>query len=481
MSYVLAIDFGTSGCRSAVYNSNLDMLSSAIEEYPLIINSETEIEQDANIWWEKAKHTISEAVTASAIPADEIRALSISSQGIAFVPIDREGNTLYNAISWLDMRADEELELLRSKYDLLSLYRRTGKRLSGVYTLPKLIWFKNHYPEIYKAAWKILLPMDYILFKLSGKCVTDHTMAGGTMYYDVSSHTWDLKILQDNGLDVSKLPDISWSGDEIGTILPDVADELGLSKDTLIVNGAQDQKCAAYGAGAALDVASVSLGTGSCLAQISSVPVADSKMRIPFFSYVSEGLWDLEGVINTAGSAYSWFKNLFANEMSFQQLNEAAEAVSIPNSVLFFPYLSGESSPFWGNGTGSFTGLSLLSTAGHMARAVMEGVAFSIRENLEAMQSVCGPAKQIRLYGGGSKSNLWCQIIADVANIPVARLASSETALAGAAMLAFRPLNEETPPGLNCAEIFHPDINTSKIYQTAYEHYEFVRNKFFCD
>ena len=182
MSYVLAIDFGTSGCRSAVYNARLEMLSSAIEEYPLILHSETEIEQDADLWWEKAKKTIRAAVAASGVPTSEICALSISSQGIAFVPIDRSGKTLFHAISWLDTRAEAETEALAARYGMQALYTRTGKRLSGVYTLPKLIWFRNHHPDVYEAAWKILLPLDFIQFRLSGRCVTDHTIAGGTMF-----------------------------------------------------------------------------------------------------------------------------------------------------------------------------------------------------------------------------------------------------------------------------------------------------------
>ena len=266
MPYVLTIDFGTSGCRSAIYNENLDMLCVSVEEYPLIVHSEAEIEQDANIWWEKAKATIKNVVSSSGINVKEIRSLSISSQGIAFVPIDRQGNTLSNAISWLDTRAQSETEEIEARYGMPEIYQRTGKRISGVYSLPKLIWFKNNCTEIYNAAWKILLPLDYIQFKLSGRCVTDHTMAGGTMFYNVQTQQWDTEILDTYGLDVQKLPEIAWAGTTIGTISPDVAEELGLCKELVIVNGAQDQKCAALGAGASQEVAAISLGTGTCLA-----------------------------------------------------------------------------------------------------------------------------------------------------------------------------------------------------------------------
>lgn len=479
MTYVLAVDFGTSGCRSAVYNEKLQMLCVAVEEYPLIVHSETEIEQDANIWWDKAKKTIKKAVADSGIAANEIHSLSISSQGIAFVPIDRAGNTLSNAISWLDTRAEAETEEIEERYGMQQTYQRTGKRISGVYSLPKLVWFKNNCSEIYNAAWKILLPLDYIQFKLTGRCVTDHTMAGGTMFYNVQTQRWDTEILDAYGLDAQKLPEIAWAGTVIDRILPEVAGELGLSEDVLIVNGAQDQKCAALGAGASQEVVAISLGTGSCLAQISSSPRPDGNMRIPFFSYVRQGEWDLEGVINTAGSAYSWFQREIGGNRSFDLLDDEAAAVCLPNSVLFYPYLSGMSSPHWGEGTGTFTGLSLLSTAGHMTRAVMEGIAYCIRENLDAMGEVCGRAKEIRLYGGGSKSVLWCQIIANVTNTPVTRLCSSETALAGAAILAYAPLKVSVPFCLDCADTIHPQPDLVEIYNESYQRYERIGKKYF--
>ena len=479
MAYVLAIDFGTSGCRSAIYNEKLEMLHVAIAEYPLIVLSEKEIEQDADLWWQRALETMEKALTEGPVPANQIQAISISSQGIATVPIDEDGNTLDNAISWLDGRAEEEVAMLEARYGSEALYQRTGKRLSPPYTLSKLIWFRDHRKEIYDKAWKILLPMDFIQFKLSGKCVTDHTMAGGTMYYDIAAQKWDDGILEDNGLHKEKLSEIAWAGEVIGKILPEVADKLGLSRDVLIVNGAQDQKCAALGAGAAQDVAAISLGTASAIAQLSHVPVRDEQMRIPFFSYVRENVWDMEGVISTAGSAYNWFCKEFGGGRSFNELNELAAQVKLPNACMFYPYLAGACAPHWGDPTGCFIGLSLNTGLGHAARAVMEGIAFCIRENLEVMALSCGNARQIRLYGGGSKSELWCQIIADVTGIPVVRLSSSETALAGAAMLAFSALGVKTPDSLSVVREFTPDPETAAIYEEAYLKYERVRKACF--
>lgn len=475
MPCVLAIDFGTSGCRSAIFNEQLEMLCVSTAEYPLIVLSEKEIEQDADIWWSKALETMDAVLQKGVVCADEIRAISISSQGIALVPIDKAGKALAHAISWLDSRAEEELEMLEARYGSNALYTRTGKRLSSPYSLSKLIWFRKHCRELYDEAWKILLPMDYIQFKLSGRCVTDHTMAGGTMYYNIVEQKWDEALLKDHELDVQKLADIAWAGEPIGRILPQVADRLRLPRDVLIVNGAQDQKCAAFGAGAAQNIAAVSIGTASTIAQLAGTPINDPQMRIPFFSYVKENIWDMEGVISTAGSAYQWFKRELGNGRSFDELNALAAAVTLPNSCVFYPYLAGACAPYWGSPTGCFYGLSLNTGLGHMARAVMEGIAYGIRENLEVMESFCAPAKQIRLYGGGSKSDLWCQIIADVTNIPVARLSSSETALAGAAKLAFSSLGISTPNSLAVAQEFLPNASAVDSYNASFAHYEKTR------
>ncbi|MEN6564522.1 MAG: FGGY family carbohydrate kinase [Christensenella sp.] len=471
----MAVDIGTSGCRSAIFNEDLKMICVSTAEYPLIVLSEKVIEQDADIWWSKALATMEEVLSKGLVAAKEIKAISISSQGIATVPIDKDGNALDHAISWLDSRAEEEIEMLEKRYGLKALYDRTGKRLSTSYSLSKLIWFRNHRQDIYNRAWKILLPMDFIQFKLSGKCITDHTMAGGTMYYNITDQEWDKAILNDNNLDVEKLADIAWAGDVIGCILPEVADRLSLSHDVVIVNGAQDQKCAAFGAGAAQDIAAVSLGTASCTAQLSDTTVKDPQMRIPFFSYVKKGVWDMEGVISTAGSAYTWFKREFGNGYSFDDLNTLASKVTLPNACMFYPYLAGACAPNWGNPAGCFTGLSLDTGIGHAARAILEGIAYGIQENLKVMALSCGKAKQIRLYGGGSKSDLWCQIIADVTNIPVARLSSSETALAGAAKLAFSSLGVSTPDSLAVAKEFISDAEAVEIYNSSYSKYEQIR------
>ncbi|MEG1524785.1 MAG: FGGY family carbohydrate kinase [Clostridia bacterium] len=477
MNLVLSIDLGTSGCRSAVFDDTLNMLCIATAEYPLIIQSDTEIEQDANLWYASVVDTIKRALTACPACIQEIRAISVSSQGIAVVPVDHAGNPLCHAISWLDARAAAETASLLNKQSLSAYYRITGKRLSSTYTLPKVLWLQAHRPQWMEKTWKLMLPMDYINFRLSGRCVTDHTMAAGTMLYEIGRQDWSLEILSQNHIAADLLPMLQWAGTPIGTISPRVAEELGLSKNVVIVNGAQDQKCAAYGAGIYGDAATVSLGTGCCITKRIDMPVADDSMRIPCFSFLLPNSWVLEGVIGTAGSAYNWFHDQFAPNTTFRTLDTLAMQAPVATKEIFYPFLAGASSPNWDLSNAGFLNLSFHSGLGEMARAVLEGIAYCIRSNLDVMDALCSYTKALLLFGGGSKSDLWCQIIADVTNRSVTRFTSTETALAGAAKLAFQGIGQKAAVSLPKAEVFYPDEKCVSIYRVGYESYETTRKR----
>lgn len=246
MAWVLSIDLGTSGCRSAVYDETLTMLAAASTEYPLILLSDGYVEQDANVWWDSVVSTAREAIE-KAGNGENIKGIAISSQGIAYVPVGEDGQTLSNALSWLDGRAVREAERLRDRFGTDTLYNLTGKPLLPQHTISKYIWLKEQQPEIYEKTWKIMLPMDYIQFKLCGECVTDHTMASGTAMYELEKGTWSETILDAYDLDINKLAKIQTSGSIAGQVLPQVAELLGISKQAVVALGGQDQKCAAYG------------------------------------------------------------------------------------------------------------------------------------------------------------------------------------------------------------------------------------------
>lgn len=473
MDYVLAIDLGTSGCRSAVFDKELNLIGLAKREYPLLIRSEVEIEQDPEEWWEKVKETIWELGEEGHL--EKVKAISISSQGISLTPVDREGKCLSGAISWLDTRAAEEGKNLKERYGRWKLYRHTGVISSPLYSLPKLMWLKKCRETLYQETYKFLLPMDMLLLRLTGKMVTEHTMASGTMYYNIATRKWDEKFLNEQGLDVQKLPPIYQAGTEAGKILPHVAEELGLSRDVIVAVGAQDQKCAAYGAGANASITTASIGTCTCITKLTASLKLKKTMRIPCFSYLQEGLWDFEGIINTTGSALQWFRDQFAKGSTFQQLDALSEKVQRPGSVRFYPNLSGAGSPHWEKGGGIFSELTLESGMGHCVLAILEGVAYNIRANLEELDRQGQRTEELRLFGGGAGSPLWCQIIADVINRPVVQMKSSDTALAGAARLAYKSLGIKTEP-VPEGKKFYPGQKREH-YEETYLEYEKFRKR----
>jgi xylulokinase len=480
MNSFLAIDLGTSNCRSAVFSEDMQMIAVSAVEYPLISISAAHIEQDALMWWDAVKHTIKDVAAKSGEFGKSVRSLAISSQGISFVPVDKDSNPLMNAISWLDLRAQKEEEQLEAQYGINKIFNITGKRANACYTLPKLVWLKRNLNSIYNEAEKLLLPLDYIQCKLCGKAVTDHTMASGTMFYDIHNQKWAEDILSEQGIDYSKLPEIGWSGSVLGTISPSVAADLGLDKEVMVVIGGQDQKCAALGAGISAESATASLGTASCITQLSKQPILDSQLRIPCFSYLLPETWSFEGIINTAASSYQWFRQNFAPQYSYQQLDElATKAANIGQRAFFYPYLAGMTSPFWGNGSGCFTGLSLSTDIGQLALAILDGVACNIKANLDVMQSIYQPVQELRLFGGGTKSPLWCQIISDMLNLPVATQRSPETALLGAAMLAKYGFDNKKPLVQDSSKVFYPIPENVQVYEEYYSNYIETLNKQF--
>ena len=206
MAYYLAVDLGTTGCRSILFDDSLHTVGSAYEEYGLITPKENWVEQDAELWWTLTLRTAKKAVASAHIPAKEIRGISISSQGITLVPVDERLNPLCNALSWLDVRAAEETESVCKDYEADAFFALTGKRIKSVYTLPKLLWLKNHDTDVFDKAYKFLMPMDFLIARFTGEIVTDYSMASGTLLYDLKNGCWHKEICERYGIPVEKLP-----------------------------------------------------------------------------------------------------------------------------------------------------------------------------------------------------------------------------------------------------------------------------------
>ncbi len=437
MAYFLAIDLGTTGCRSMVFDDALRLFGSDYIEYGLITPKPNWYEQDANLWWNIACQTMKAAIAASGISGNEIASLSVSSQGISIVPVDRAWQPLRNALSWMDTRAEEEEQRLIAELGQEETFSRTGKRIAATYTLPKLLWLQQNEPDVFAKADYFLMPLDFLTAKLTGRAVTDPSMASGTLFYDMRAGCWHRPTLARYGINESKLARILPSGSVAGTVLPEVAALLGLLSDCLVCVGAQDQRCASLGAGLSPGVVTVSLGTAAAVCKLCARFAPEDGMHVGWSPYVFAGEWVSESVAGAAGASLRWLRDSIYQEMTYDTINcEAEIARERGSEVAFLPYLCGPGFPrFDPASTGCFHKITMATQRGDLALAVMRGVVFQIREILESMDANA-ETKRLVLFGGGVKSTLWRQLFADGLNMPVYIPSEAETAGIGAAILA---------------------------------------------
>jgi xylulokinase len=371
MPLLLGIDLGTTGCKAAVYDDQGVALGESYLEYGLITRSATMIEQDPGLWWTLTCHAVQEAWAAAGAGRREKCALAVSSQGISFLLLNSAGEALGNAINWLDTRGTAQCKRILDFISERELFQLAGKRAAPSYVLPKLLWLRDHEPERWRAATSMLMGHDFLVQRMCGAHITDHSMAGGTLLYDLAARDWSDRLL--TGLDLPRtlLPAIGWAGKAVGNLSSEAAEALGLSPDTLVVLGGQDQKCAALGAGITDDTATMSLGTASALEQTSDHPIVDPAMRVPTFAFVQPARWVLEGVIGTSGGSLRWYRDTLARGTTYEVLDAEADAVAPgADGVIFLPHLSGAYSPHWqSSARGAFHGLSLATSRGHLTRA----------------------------------------------------------------------------------------------------------------
>ena len=476
MVYYLAIDLGTTGCRSILFDEELNVIGQAYEEYGLITTKENWVEQDAELWWELTLRTMEKAIGSVDIDAKQIMGISVSSQGITLVPVDKDLKPLCNALSWLDARAEKEAERMRRDYNADAFFALTGKEIKSVYTLPKLLWLKENRAEIFQNAYKFLLPMDFLIARLTGEILTDHSMACGTLLYDLKNACWSERICSRYGISIEKLPKLAWSGEVAGTLKKDIAEKLGLSSHCIVAVGAQDQKCAAFGVGLAENNLSISLGTAAAVTNLWTNLESMKKQQASWCAYVQPKSWVTEGVIETAGTCLRYVRDLFYKGESFQTINaEVDKCLKNETGVLFYPYLNKEIEGDNESAIGCFYGISLSAKREDYATAVMEGVAFQLRALLEEMQAY-DVQKDVILFGGGAKGPVWCQIIADVIGLKVLVPETEEAAGAGAARFAAMACNQEIPP-LKGKKCFYPSKELKEYYLNKYQRYRKIEAK----
>ena len=421
----LGIDIGTTSLKAAVFDSTGKRLGVKAVDYTLDTDAETGfIEFDADEYINMCRRVIDELEA----ECGKIDALSVDTQGETLIFADAEGNPLCPAVVWLDNRATAEAEEIKARFGNKRVYEVTGQpEITAGWPASKLLWFKKNKPEIWGKAEKIFMLEDWVLYKLSGEFVTEPTIQSSTIYYDITSGDWWGEMLDFIGLDKAKLPEIKPSAHCIGEY-----------KGIKVVTGALDQIAGTIGTGVT-DSSKISEMTGTIMAicvMRDSIPPYNPDSIIPCHAHAIDGKYCLILWSSTAGMALKWFKNNFAEQYSFRELDGlAAEVAPGCDGLTMLPYFCGSTMPKYNpEATASFTGITLSHTRAHFARSIMEAVAFTLKQNLEYVGD--DGIDEIRITGGGAASKLWAQIKADVTGKRLRTVSESETACLGGAMLA---------------------------------------------
>jgi len=435
----LGIDLGTSSVKVLAIDENNQVIGSVSKSYPIAYPQDKWAEQNPLDWWEQTVAAIKALMTNYKIEKDGIHAISFSGQMHGLVALDQANEILMPAILWCDNRTEEECEEITKNFGQEKLSDLVGNKALTGFTAPKILWVKKNRPDIYKKIKHILLPKDYINFRLTGTYSTDVSDASGMLLLDVEQRKWSKEMLAYLDLDEQILPKLHESYEVTGKVSEQVKKLLNLEGDILVVAGAGDQAAGAVGTGTVEEgIVSVTLGTsGVVFAAHEGYAVDKEANRLHAFCHAN-GKYHSMGVMLSAASCLDWWVSKVHQGIGFEQLLEEAEQVEAgSDGLIFLPYLMGERTPYADpNAKGCFIGMTMTTSRGHMTRAVLEGVAFGLKDSLEILKDLGMPIHQVRVIGGGAKSLLWQQILADIFDATIEKINTNEGGALGSAILA---------------------------------------------
>jgi sugar (pentulose or hexulose) kinase len=468
---VLALDVGTGGARVSAYDTRGALVASGAATYPSYYDQPSWAEQDAELWWSAARVALRQAVT-SLSPRMRVRAIGLTGQSPTVVPVDGNGAPLRRGLSYQDNRATEEAAAWSARAGGRALvHQRTGHEPAAFYIGPKLLWIRRHEPDIFARARAWLQPRDLVAHRLTGTLATDWSHAGSTLLFDILTRTWALDLAQAQDLPTELFPPALAPWSEVGVALPAVAAEVGLPPGVPVVIGGADSQCCAVGAGVMRSsMLSDMAGTSTCLNAPVRHPLADG--RIANYCHVVPDWWCTELGLNASGAAFAWLAAVLAapGELpAFAMCEQAAErAPAGAGGLIFLPYIA-DGERFDPTLRGGLYGLSLRHGRPELARAVLEGVAFAMREHVATMAQAGAPIAEIHVSGGGARSAVWNQIKADIIGTPVVAVASDATSLgvalvAGTAVGLWNSLDEAVAQCVRVRERYEPVAARQPLY-----------------
>lgn len=482
MSYVLGLDLGTSSLKGLLVDKSGKVIASASADYPLIHLKSGYSEQNPQEWLDACVKVFEQLSDDVDDFQSKLEGISFSGQMHGLVLLDADGKALRNAILWNDVRNSAECDRINTEFgeEILDITQNIARE---GFTLPKVLWVQEHEPVLWAKAAQILLPKDYLRYWLTGNYHMDYSDAAGTLMLDVRAKEWSKAVLAEYQITEAILPPLVASSGNVGTVLAELKERFGFENDVQVFAGGADNAVAAVGSGI-LDntTGMVSIGTSGVFLSYEADASVDYQGQLHLFNHADDAYYSM-GVTLAAGHSLTWFKNTFAADRSFDDLLAGIDQIEPgAKGLLFAPYIVGERTPYSDSKIrGSFIGMDTTHTLDHFARAVLEGITFSLKDSQHLMETVANKRfEKIVSVGGGSKNPNWLQIQADIFNTPITTLVADEGPGMGAAMLAAVGLGWYDTM-LDCNKAFvdygavtEPIPENVEKYQTLYKQYQKV-------
>lgn len=488
MSYLLGVDIGTSGTKVLAINETGKIAASTSAEYPLLTPRPLWAEQHPQDWWSATCICIRKIV--ETIPPEQIVGIGLSGQMHGLVMLDDKNEVLRPAILWCDQRTQAQCDWITETVGASTLIEETCNPVLTGFTAPKMVWARDNEPEVFSQARMHLLPKDYVRFKLTGEFATEVSDASGTSLLNVPKREWSTPVLDKLEIPIEHLPRVYESFEVSGKISRDGAAATGLKEGTPVVGGGGDQAAGAVGNGIVQSgVISVTTGTSGVVFAFADSPAIDRALRVHTFCHAVPNKWHVMGVMLSAGGSLRWYRDaLCISEMQVAQVmgidpyeliaREADAAPAGSEGLLFLPYLTGERTPHPDpTARGGFIGLTVRHNKAHMARAVLEGVAFGLKDSLEILRTMNVSIGNVRASGGGARSSVWRQIQADIFGYPLSTMAADEGPALGVALLAgvgagvYKTVEEACEAVVKITGTTSVNQQTSSTYQQYYDVY----------
>jgi len=448
-SYLLGIDVGTTGAKALLCDQAGQVKASATTGYPILTPRPLWTEQHPADWWAATVKSIRQLLAETEIAPGQVVGVGLTGQMHGLVLLDAQGQVLRPCIMWNDQRTAAQCAAITRDVGAGRLLQLTGNPVLPGFTAPKIAWVREHEPDIYRRTARVLLPKDYVRYRLTDSFFSEVSDASGTSLFDVGQRRWSDEMLQAVGVPRSWLPEVTESPVVSAHVSPSAARETGLLAGTPVVGGGGDQAAQAVGTGIIAEgVVSVTIGTSGVVFAASDTYRVEPQGRLHAFCHAVPGMWHLMGVMLSAGGSFRWYRDALGGQEQSQAAQTGRDpydlltgaAAEVPpgcEGLIFLPYLTGERTPYPDpNARGVFFGLTLRHSKAHLTRAVLEGVSYGLRDSLELMRDLGLTIAQVRASGGGARSPLWRQILADIFEAEIATVNVTEGAAYGAALLA---------------------------------------------